>query len=239
MAGVSTILFVLLILFAALNGLNSLPVLIFMFRPETMRLTFDEPSEGLARIAGSPQLQEWVEKFQTLGFALIGVKNETLFLTRRKYREAALVSPERDAYASIVLHRDGSPAGVYFFTPFRDGGMVFTRKTGLAPEAEGPNLSVQNCASADFGEMYARHAERVRAFQATGAIPSVSSSPESRMEATRMFYSSDYSRHNWRYLIHPNILMFLFSLLILAVWWFLFGNKIEYSLSATGFRLFL
>jgi hypothetical protein len=210
-------LVILLAVFVLINGASVLPILVLMLRPDTLKVAFDDPTDGQARISASPSLQEWIAKFQALGFSLIGIKREQPLLTGRTYREAALVSRDRDAYGSIVLHPGGSPASVYFFTPFRDGGMVFTRNHTSASEAEGPNLSVRNMVSADLGAMYDSHRLRLQELRAKGASPAVSASPEARVEATRMFYADAYARRPAPSMYLPGLAIFFFSVILLGL----------------------
>ena len=205
----------LLTLLVFLTGKDALPILAFVLKPDAMRYSFDDSFAGQELISKSGELQDWVRRLQELGFFLLGVKAEKLPLWGPAYREAALASRESETYASIVLHRNGKPASLYFYTPFRDGGMVFTRNHAFAPEAEGERVSVQNVPVQDFKEILDNHEQRLRIFKESGLAPMPGYNQQARIEATRAFYESDYSRRHGRYLMSPNVLGFGVSLLLL------------------------
>jgi hypothetical protein len=218
---------VLLALLVLLTGVEAIPIFVFFFRPGAMRLSFDDALAGNERIAKSPVLQEWLIRLQDLGFVLMGVKVERLPLWGRAYREAALVSLSDETYASIVLHPNGRPVSLYFYTPFQDGGMVFTRNFSFAPQMETERISVRNIPGDDFKAALASHVSRVGAFKEKGLTPLAGQSPQARIEATQAFYASEYSRRHGHYLLSPSTLGFgvLLLLALYAVYRFAFTMR--------------
>ena len=153
----------------------------------------------------------------SLGFSLLGLKCEQLPLWGRTIREIALVARQADTYASIVLRKNGEPASAYFFTPFRDGGMVFTRNRPFGMEVEGHRLSVKSVPDPDFRNVFDVHTRRVRRLMDGGAVPAVGSGLQARIDATEDFYHSAYSRRYGKYLRTPGVLGFLFSVVLIGL----------------------
>ncbi len=208
--------FVLLAAIVFLLGIRAIPTLIFMIHPDFMSYQFDNPGADGELALKSDALQDWIRRLRELDFFLMGIKSEKLPLWGSAYREATLVSREAESYASIVMEKDGSPLSLYFYTPLRGGGMVFTRNHQTAPEAEGERLSVKSIVSEDFQKILDGHVQRVRSFQDKGWMPAVGSTPEARIEATRAFYASPYARGRIQFLFTPSVMSFLLSLILLA-----------------------
>ncbi len=206
-----------LVLLAVISGLDAIPVIIFALNPDAMRYSFDDPAGEQERLSRSKELREWIGRLKDMGFSMVGIKAERLPLWGRTFREAALVSRTADTYASIVLHPDSSPASVYFFSPFENGGTVFTRDHPYGAEAESETLSVKNIPSKDFREIMDSHDRRLRIFLDRGMRPLVGSSQQARIEATGIFYKSAYARQAGHYLVSPGVLGFFFSIAILAM----------------------
>jgi hypothetical protein len=199
-----TILIVMILSLAVLfNAWSAIPILAFVWKPVP--------------------LQNWIGRLKGIGFSYLGIKVEHLPLWGAAYREAALVSREAEAYASIVLKKDGTPSTMYFYTPFRNGGMVFTRSHLYGTEMETESISMKNVPYPDFRDILDNHTARVRAFQNRGLISNVGSSPQSRIDATMDFYRSEYSRKHGKYLFLPGVVGFFTSLAGLGavlVWYF-------------------
>jgi hypothetical protein len=184
----------LLAALAAKLGRDALPSLMSSVRPNALRCSFDDAAASHALIGQSVALQRWLSKLHELGFDVLGVKVESWPIGGGTYREVALACGQAETYASIVLYRDASPAALYFYTPFRDGGMVFTRNHARGPEAEDERVSVKNMPTQDFKVIFDSHAIRLRDFKAKGLVPLAAVSQEARIEATRAFYLSEYVR---------------------------------------------
>jgi hypothetical protein len=197
---------------ALITGREAIPILLFVWKPETMRIFFDEAGKDRECIAASSALRDGSDALASLGFSLLGLKCEQLPLWGRTIREIALVARQADTYASIVLRKNGEPASAYFFTPFRDGGMVFTRNRPFGTEVEGHRLSVKSVPDPDFRNVFDVHARRVRHFLDGGAVPTVGSTRQSRIDMTRNFYHSAYSRRYGKYLQTPAVLGFFLSI---------------------------
>jgi hypothetical protein len=207
---------------AVITGREAIPILLFVWRPETMRIFFDEAGKDRECIAASSTLRDWSDALASLGFSLLGLKCEKLPLWGRTIREIALVARQADTYASIVLRKNGDPASAYFFTPFRDGGMIFTRNQPFGTEVEGHRLSVKNVPDPDLRNVFNVHTRRVRHFFDGGAVPAVGSTQQSRIDVTRVFYHSTYSRQYGKYLQTPVVLGFFLSIALTFVMLILF-----------------
>ena len=206
-----------LVLLAVLSGLDAIPIILFALNPDAMRYSFDDPPEEQEKLSRSKELREWIGRLRDMGFSMLGIKAERLPLWGRTFREAALVSRAADTYASIVLHPDGRPASLYFFTPFENGGAVFTRDHPYGAEAEGETLSVKNVPSKDFREIMESHERRLRIFTDRGMRPLIGSGQQARIDATGLFYKSAYARQSGHYFASPGVLGFFLSVAILAM----------------------
>jgi hypothetical protein len=207
--------FALLALLVLLTGIGATPIFIFVFKPDAMSYSFDDSFAGQELMSKSDTLQDWIVRLKELGFFLLGVKVEKLPWWGRAFREVALASREAESYASIVLHGDGKPASLYFYTPFRDGGMVFTRNYAFAPQVESERVSVRNIPSTDFKEILDSHLSRLRTFKERELRPLAGQSQQARIEATQTFYASEYARRHGHYLLSPGTLGFGVSLVLL------------------------
>jgi hypothetical protein len=189
----------------AVQCANTLPGLALVLWPASVRSTFDSRDPG-ETLHNAPQaLRDRLEELKTLDFSIIGVKIEQPPLWGRAVREIALVSKAKQCYASIILHPNASPASVYCYTPFSDGGMVFTRDFEAGSEAEGERLSVKNVVSTGLSGLVEDHVRRVEGMMQRGLMPRVGSTQHSRLEATGAFYASDYARRAQRDLWWPRI----------------------------------
>ncbi len=209
------ILLALVLLFLA--GRRALPLILFSLNPRSIRVWFDDSLQTSNVLARSAALQSLVGALKSLGFLPLGLKIEKLPLGGPAYRELALASRERSAYASIVLHPSGEPASVYLYTPFEGGGMVFTRNFAFGREAEGEALSVRNVPGGEPEAICANHAARVEEFRGRGWVPSPGFTQEGRIAATRAFYDSSYARQGAPYMKSPDVLAFFLMLAVLAL----------------------
>jgi hypothetical protein len=210
----SIFILALLALLVLLTGIGATPIFLFVFKPDAMSYSFDDSFAGQELMSKSDALQEWIGGLKGLGFFLLGIKVEKLPLWGPAYREAALVSPEADSYASIVLSKNGRPVSMYFYTPIRDGGMVFTRNYGFAPQEESERVSVRNVPSDDFKTILDDHLARLKIFKEKGLLPLLGQSPQARIESTKSFYASEYARRHGHYLYSPSTMGFGVSILL-------------------------
>lgn len=182
-----------------------LPVLVLFVWPARVRSTFDDAMLSTIFNGEDSALDRLVEDFKVLGFSPIGLKLERMPLWGPTFREVSLVSESSRAYASIILHPDSSPASKYCYTPFKDGGMVFTRDFAAGQEAESERLSVKNLPEASVADLVGSHLQRVDLLCGRGMTPSVNGSREARIAATTSFYSSEYARRSQRRVWWPRI----------------------------------
>jgi len=208
------------------TGWKTLPHLIWAISPATIRHWFLDFSESAQVISASKQLQNWLHRLETLGFLQIGVKAEKLSLRGSTVLELDMVSVADNTFASIVLDQDGHPYSLYFYTPFTNNGIVFTRNGRFAPEMEDRSTSVKNVISKDFSTIFTSHRERVQAFVQRGFIPLVDSTEQSRIEATRLYYISNYGRRAVRQLLSSSDVQgFVASILLLVAVIIYFGMR--------------
>ncbi len=208
---------VLALVLVFLAGRRALPLLLFSLDPRLLRVWFDDAGATASLISRSASLRDLVGALKSLGFLPLGLKVEKLPLGGPAYREVSLASEERLAFASIVLAPSGDPASFYFYTPFENGGLVFTRNFSFGLEAEAPPVSVRNVPGGVPGQMLAVHTDRVRDFQARGMKPTGLYTQQGRIDATRAFYASRYARRGLAYMKSPDVVAFFFMLAVLAL----------------------
>jgi hypothetical protein len=218
MVGLAGPIFVLFAsILVCLAARRALPLLLFSLFPRSLRVWFDNAQQVPWLVAQSASMNDLTQKVRALGFVPLGLKIEKLPLWGPAYREVALGSSEHAAFASIVLHPSGEPASFYFFTPFEDGGMVFTRNFAYGRETESPPISVRNIPGGEPQQVLAAHEDRVRTFQERGMRPSAPCSQQGRIDATRAFYASPYARKGVALLRTPDVLAFLLTLAVLLL----------------------
>ena len=203
------------ILLVVFSGYQALPLLVLALNPHAIRFSFESDQDTRDLLRRTIHLREWLDRLKDLGFTLLGQKVEKIPLWGPAFRELALVSAEAEAHAGIVLHPDGTPASLYFYTPIRNGGMVFTRNF-QGPEAEGERLSVRNVEHIDFRFILNDHLARVRSFRDRGLIPRAGATQAERLAATAAFYDSEYGRTGLPSLWSPPIRMFALALALLV-----------------------
>ncbi len=209
-------IWILAIVLALIESWSAIPLLLLAFAPGSLKLRFLDPSQGDRLIAGSAEAQTALQRLQSMGFDLLGVKVEQQ-LWRGEFREISTVSNARDAFGAILLSPEAKVKGIYFFTPLSGGGMVFTRGYGSQGEIEDSRTSVRNIVSSKPEDLWASHSQRVELFRQKGFTPLVNNSRESRLEATRFFYRSDYARRTARSLLRGPLVQALIFLLILLL----------------------
>ncbi len=185
----------LLIIGLGLFGLvKSLPRLLAVINPRRIRCWFADVLDRDETISRSQALKARLQELEALGFSLLGIKNEKFPLWGQAVREVATVSTAAEIFGCLVITERGEPFTVYFYTPIREDGFVYTRQQATLPEMEGPNISVKNFSSPSLKDMFQAHRDRVETFKQKGLLPAMVSSPEARIEATYRFYASNYAR---------------------------------------------
>ncbi len=217
MSTLSPLILALVSLLLVITARSAVPLILLALAPGYLKFRFLGPGEADKVLSSSPEIRSALQKLQSLGFDLLGVKVETQ-LWRRPLHEIATVSAEGNAFGSILLSPEGKVAGFYFYTPLTNDGMVFTRGHSPAPEFEDHTTSVRNIVTNDPQAMWASHQQRVEALRQSGANPVVSRSQESRLEATRFYYNTPYARQSTRSLLQsPPVLAFGLMLILLIV----------------------
>jgi hypothetical protein len=205
-----------------LTAWRALPVLIWLVFPSRLRVRFEDPLLIEAALSGSSEIQAWVQSLRQEGFRVMGIKTERLPLWGREVRELALVSQAFQAYASIVLRRDGTPTGIYLDTPMSAGPPVLTSNTAGGLERLGTAESIQILSGADVGEVLAVHQAHLRERSAGGAEAIVDPAPEARIRATREMARWVLRPAAGALMVREGVLLFLLATVLLGVvliWW--------------------
>jgi hypothetical protein len=201
---------------AVWSGWRAVPLLTFALTPERITYWFLDQVHSDQIIAASPTVQAKIQELRALGFVPLGVKIEKV-LWQQAGREVALVSTEAETFACIVLTRTGRALSVYFYTPFKDGGLVFTRTASALPIMESRNTSVKNVATDSLEAALTSHRQRVRTLRHRGLKPAVAPSQEARLAATRLYYETTYAKRAGRKLLkQPVVRDFALTMLLLA-----------------------
>lgn len=182
------------IILVLVNAQRYLPNLVMYLRPSSLSCWFEDSAMTLTILSSSPRAQEWVDMLSEQGFFLLGVKAEKLPLWGEIYREISFYAPDERSYAGIVIHPTGAPSSLYFYTPLKQGGMVFTRNFSQGIEVQSDGLSVKNVVSENIEEIYRSHQVRLELCEKDGFTPVVHGSKDGRIAATRAFYASGYYR---------------------------------------------
>ena len=199
-----------------LTGRGLVPGLLIVLRPGLLGTWFLNSELEARHFGVSPALDDCLERLKAQRFVLLGVKCEKLPLWGPLYREVSMVARDQSAYASIVLGELGVPRSVYLYTPLAGGDMVFTRDYAGGRQVEGERLSVRNVPTEDPEMLVRDHAARVKAMCERGALPQVRPSQAGRLEATRVFYASDYFRRAGMLQLLPSLLSFALSIALLT-----------------------
>jgi hypothetical protein len=210
------LLYCIPILFVIFTGFLAGPLLVLAFNPRAMQVSYDSPEATAQQLATSAPLREWAERLGGLGFTVIGLATEKLPLWGPAFRELAMVSTSAEAYAGIVLHPSGEPASLYFYTPIRGGGMVFTRNFA-GDQVQRERYSVRNVQTINFAAILSDHVERVQEFRMRGLQAALGSSQAARLAATAAYYDSEYGRASLRAIWKGPVLNFVAALVILLV----------------------
>jgi hypothetical protein len=214
------VVLVFLAVLVGLFGIEAVPLLALSINGGRLTSYFENTEATAAALRRSALLAEWFKSLKDLGFAVLGVKAEKLPLWGPVFRELALASPGGEAYAGIVLYPDGSPASLYFYTPMRGGGMVFTRNFA-GRELEAERTSVRNVQNADAAAIFNDHRARVDQFRFRGLTPAAGATQAARLDATTAFYESEYGRQSLPPPWSPPVQRFMIALvflLVVAVW---------------------
>ena len=207
-------------LLVILTGVIAMPLLVLALNRRAFRFYFESPEAAAELLGRSIHLREWVERLKELGFNVMGISTEKLPLWGPAFSGLSLVSTPADTYAGIVLHPDGEPASLYFYTPIRDGGMVFTRNFA-GEEVHKDRYSVRNVETINFAAILDDHSARVQEFRDRGLRPAVGSTQAARIAATVAYYDSEYGRAwlgtIWRRPVR-NFAIALAFLLAVAIW---------------------
>jgi hypothetical protein len=201
-----------------------IPPLVFVFAPQSLKSWFVDEAKA-NKMLQSPQVQEKWQQLHALGFDLLGVKAEKVPGQGSIY-ELSTVSLDAESYASVMLPRAGTPASVYFYTPLKGGGLVFTRAYAFAPEMETENTSVKNIASGNLDMALNSHGQRVQSRKQKGLMPMVEHSQAQRLAATDFYYATDYSKSTGQTLLKTTLLMSCGLWMVLGLLGFLVGITI-------------
>ena len=191
------VVFFLALSLAIYTGFQAIPMLVLMFTPRLLKFWFIEPMDCERRVGDSKSTQEKVECLRELSFLPLGIKGERILWQKPVY-EVSLANVEKDTFASIILGPDDNALGIYFYTPLKGKGIVFTRAGSRSPQMEKPRISVKNIPNGEITTMFASHSQRVEALRRQGIAPMLGFDQCGRIEATYQFYESTYFKRTRR-----------------------------------------
>ena len=203
-----------------ITGWSALPILLFALFPTRIRSRFLDESAAQKLMAAHPLQMETVAELKALGFDMMGVRIEQLPLWGMQLPAIALVSAESRTYASVLFSARQKPVGIYFFTPLKSGGMVFTRNQEQQPEFESALESVKNVPGVPISAVYAAHLSRLRSRSVAEAALWDVNPQENRHTAARLFYATTYGRKQVRkYLTTRPVRNFALAVLLLILFY--------------------
>lgn len=202
---------------------SAVPLIWFALRPTSIRSYFIDSKLADKLVTMDPVIAETIQQIQGLGFSLLGVRMEQLPLWGVRVAAVSLASPETHTYASVMFLTNGGRVPVYFYTPFRSGGMVFTRNQPFGSEFEDATVSVKNVSTHHLSEVYSAHLARVETLRTPLVEWFDMTHREARNEACRLYYATSYGRSQARRLLHSKAVrnfaiaaaIFLFALVFL------------------------
>jgi hypothetical protein len=205
-------------------GWRAIPLLIFALVPGHIRGWFLEEAETDRLIAAAPSVQSKLADLQALGFSRLGILAEKAWW-RPPSREVVATSVQKSTFAAIVLTSTGKAAGVYFYTPLAEGGMVFTRSRSPLPEMENDNTSVKDVPGASVDKLWATHRRSLQALRERGQRPLSVDDQAARLAAAQAYYVSAYARRARRVFLRSApvinflaVLGLLVAILAIFVW---------------------
>lgn len=209
------ILFLAVVL-VVITGRSAIPLFLLAFASGRLKYWFLDSLQSDKIISELPATKTALQQLQSLGFELLGVKVEKQLWHSPLY-EIATTSADRQAFGSIMLSPRREVVGHYFYTPLSEGGLVFTRGYSSLPDVENSNTSVRSVLSNNLQEMWNSHRQRVEVFRQRGFTTSVSNSQESRLAATKSYYTTDYAKRTARSLLRgPTVQAFILMLVFLC-----------------------
>jgi hypothetical protein len=206
-----------------IKGWSALPLIIYALNPTSIRSRFLNDAAAQKMLDAHPLQMETVAELKEMGFVLLGVRGEKLPLWGMEIPGISLALNEAHTYASVLFSAREKPVGIYFFTPLKDGGMVFTRNQAHQPEIETGHESVKNVVGVSALAVYAVHLSRLRALSLPESAFFDVHDKEARHAAAKLFYATVYGRQQVRkFLSSRTVRIFWLTLVVFffffAVW---------------------
>ncbi len=178
-----------------------LPFLVLRRNPKALGCWFESQEYTARALSSATLLGDWARQVENLGFARLGIKTERTPVEGRKFRGLSFVALDGRTYADIVLFPDQSPAGLYFYTPLREGGLVFTRNYAGGAQSSQPGTVVTNVPTGDVASAYQTHLDKLAEVEKSGYHPEVGLDQSGRIAATYAFYASTYYKETARQML--------------------------------------
>ena len=185
-----------------------LPRCIYLFRPSATQSHFRErPS---AKIVEREDVQKLISELKANNFEYIGIKVEKPLLWRPLVEEVSLRSIEAQTFASIFINK--RKARYYFFTPFTEGQIVLTTNSSF-PIVNNDEIIQSRVALDEPKQVLTIHRNCVDLFIEKGHTPFKEYTKQTRIDATNMYYGSNFVRKHMRTLGVISLIFFLVSCL--------------------------
>ena len=199
-------------------GFRAVPLILVGLASGQIRGRFLDQAESDQIIAESASAQARLAELKAEGFTLLGIMAEKPWW-QRAVLEVVTTSVEKSTFAGLVLTPSRKVAGLYFYTPLVDGGLVFTRSRSTLPEVENENTSVKNVPGGGTDKLWASHRRRLQALRERGQRPLPVGDQAARLAATRAYYTSAYAQRVRRAILRSSqVINFLLVLgLLLAI----------------------
>jgi hypothetical protein len=183
---------ILTLLFAAI------PALLASLWPTLVHSRFIGSPKSDKLMARFQELHRWADQFSSAGFVALGVKVERP-LWGVGSREMAFMSKQAEAYGDVSTVWFGMPKEtVHLYTPFTDGGIIFTTTWAFVKPSRGAHDSVSVIKSSSLDHLLKVHTQRIQAFKDQGRTPVIGPTAEHRIAATHQYYASAAGRRSMR-----------------------------------------
>jgi hypothetical protein len=173
----------------------------------------DEPEPQVDEIKQG-MMQPLLEQLAARGFVRLGLMYEKGPLWSGATRELVLTSTAERTIASVGFR--GLKLSYYFYTPFTGGQIVITACNSFRDFFKEDFVS-EVVTSGEVEEMLEIHKKAVAGFEAKGYVPFNDYGREAVVQATQQYYRSPYPKRQLRVAGTVNALLFIFSVLLLAL----------------------
>ena len=211
---VNLVMILLLVVLVVYAVWRQLPAIVLLLNPAIVRCRFVDPPTGIESAIKSNEIREVVARMQSLGFRLLGIKSEQIPLWQNPVEEISLESREACVFASVLCN--SRRLCYYFYTPFTSGAVVLTANAAFA-EVQKDDFVQSTISTDNPGDVLSIHQRNVQRLKDSGQEPFEVYTQESRLQATRQYYSSDSVRSSLRFQGVVRLIVLLIEVLLLSV----------------------